>query len=154
MPSGIAVASSGATSARPWPSRAKSNVGREIATSCAAVITSGADMYPPIHAIAVPSSSAARPTGMLPGSFRSVKNPIRMITITGSAIHSASNICAAGRMEMNAIEMPASVPSIAACGVYLRMKGPTNAPISTMMPMMNDQARPAAQAVSGSFVCR
>ena len=91
---------------------------------------------------------------MLPGSFRSVKKPIRMITMTGSAIHSASNICAAGRIEMNAIEMPASVPSIAACGVYLRMYGPTNAPIRTMMPMMNDHARPAAQAVSGSLVCR
>ena len=50
--------------------------------------------------------------------------------------------------------MPASVPSIAACGVYLRMYGPTNAPISTMTPMMNAQARPASQACSGSFVCR
>ena len=101
----------------------------EIATSCAAVITSGADMYPPIHAIAVPSSRAASPTGMSPGSFRPVKKPIRMITITGRAIHGASNICAAGRIEMNAIEMPASVPSIAARGVYRRMYGPTNAPI-------------------------
>lgn len=152
MPSGIAVASSGAMSASPWPSRATSNVGSEIATSLAAVITSGADMYPPIQPIAVPTSSAASPTGMLPGSFRSVKKPIRMITITGSAIHSASNICAAGRIEMNAIEMPASVPTIAACGVYFRIQGPTNAPISTMIPMipmMNDQARPAAQPSTG-----
>ena len=69
--------------------------------------------------------------------------------MTGSAIHSASHIWAAGRMEMNAIEMPASVPSSAACGVYLRMTGPMNAPSNTMTPMMNDQAIPAVQATSG-----
>ncbi len=42
------------------------------------------------------------------------------MTSTGSEIHSASHICAAGRMEMNAIEMPARVPSSAARGVYWR----------------------------------
>ena len=47
---------------------------------------------------------------------------------------------------MNAIEMPASVPSIAARGVYLRIVGPTNAPSSTMTPMMKHHARPACQA--------
>ena len=91
---------------------------------------------------------------MLPGSFRSVKKPIRMITKTGSAIHSASHICAAGRIEMNAIEMPASVPSSAARGVYLRMYGPTNAPISTMQPMMKPRRGRPAQAVNGSLVAR
>ena len=54
---------------------------------------------------------------MLPGSFRSVKKPIRMMISTGRAIHSASHIWAAGRIEMNAIEMPARVPSSAARGV-------------------------------------
>ena len=77
-----------------------------------------------------------------------------MITSTGSAIQAASHIWAAGRIEMNVIEMPASVPSIAARGVYLRMYGPTNAPISTMTPMMNAHARPASQAWIGSLVCR
>ena len=57
-------------------------------------------------------------------------------------------------MEMKAIEIPASVPSIAACGVYLRMYGPTNAPISTMMPMIRHHASPAAHATSGSLVAR
>jgi hypothetical protein len=91
---------------------------------------------------------------MLPGSFRSVKKPIMMMISTGSEIHSASHIWAAGRMEMNAIEMPARVPSSAARGVYLRMYGPTNAPISTMQPMMKHQARPAAHASSAFFVAR
>ena len=63
------------------------------------------------------------------GSRTSVKNPIRMIAITGRPIHAASHICAAGRIEMKVIEMPASVPSMAARGVSLRMYGPTNAPI-------------------------
>ena len=88
---------------------------------------------------------------MLPGSLRSVKNPIRMTTITGNAIHRASHIWAAGRIEMKAIEMPASVPSIAARGVYLRMYGPTKAPSSTMRPMMKHQASPASQACIGSL---
>jgi hypothetical protein len=57
-------------------------------------------------------------------------------------------------MEMNAIEMPASVPSSAARGVNRRMYGPTNAPASTISPMMNDQARPACQAAMGSLVAR
>ena len=45
---------------------------------------------------------------MLPGSLKSVKKPIRMITKTGNAIHSASHIWAAGRIEMNAIEAHAA----------------------------------------------
>ena len=68
---------------------------------------------------------------------------------TGSAIQAASHICAAGRIEMKAIEMPARVPSSAARGVYLRMYGPTNAPISTITPMMNAHATPASQAAPG-----
>ena len=91
---------------------------------------------------------------MLPGSFMSVKKPTRMIASTGRPIQAASHICAAGRIEMKVIEMPASVPSIAARGVILRMNGPTNAPISTMTPMMKAQARPASQACIGSLVFR
>ena len=87
----------------------------------AASVTSGTDMYPPIQPIAVPTSSAASPTGMLPGNFTSVKKPIRMMARTGNPIQAASHICAAGRIAMNVIEMPAKVPSIAARGVILRM---------------------------------
>ena len=59
-----------------------------------------------------------------------------------------------GSIEMKVIEMPARVPSSAARGAYLRMYGPTNAPISTITPMMNAQAMPAFQAWIGSFVFR
>ena len=45
-----------------------------------------------------------------------------------SPIHGACHICAAGRMAMNAIEIPASEPSIAARGVHRRIHGPTSAP--------------------------
>ena len=55
---------------------------------------------------------------------------------------------------MKVSEMPASVPSIAARGVILRMNGPMNAPISTMTPMTNAQASPASQACTGSLVAR
>jgi hypothetical protein len=58
---------------------------------------------------------------MLPGNFTLVKNPIRMMASTGRPIQATSHICAAGRIEMNVIEIPASVPSIAARGVNLRM---------------------------------
>ncbi len=91
---------------------------------------------------------------MPPGSFRSVKKPIRMMPSTGRPIQAASQICAAGRMEMKVIEIPARVPSIAARGVILRMNGPMKAPIITMTPMMNAQASPAAQARIGSPVFR
>jgi hypothetical protein len=53
---------------------------------------------------------------------------------------------------MKAIEMPASVPSIAARGVIARIAGPTNAPSSTMTPMMKHHARPACHARIGSLV--
>jgi hypothetical protein len=57
---------------------------------------------------------------MLKGSRIPVKNPIMMMTSTGSAIHSASHIWAAGRIEMKAMEIPARVPSSAARGVNRR----------------------------------
>jgi len=71
-----------------------------------------------------------------------------MIASATKAIHGTSHIWKAGRIEMNVIEIPASVPSIAARGVYLRMVGPTKAPISTTTPMMNAHARPACHAVT------
>ena len=131
-----------------------SSVGSETAMSLAAEVTSAGCMYPPIHPMAVPRSRAASPTGMLPGSLMSVKKPMRMTMSTGKAIQRASHIWAAGRIEMKAIETPASVPSIAAWGVYLRMYGPTNAPASTMSPMTKHHASPEAQAFIGSFVAR
>jgi hypothetical protein len=73
---------------------------------------------------------------------------------TGNAIHSAPHICAPGRIEMNASEIPASVPSIAARGVRWRIVGPTKAPIKMMQPMMKAHARPAVHACTASLVAR
>ena len=109
-------------------------------------------MKPPAQAIAEPSSSAARPIGKLPGSRTPATKPMMMSASTGSAIHAACHICAAGPIEMNVIEMPASVPSSAARGVNLRIVGPTKAPMRMMIPMMKAHARPAVQAAIGSFV--
>ena len=50
--------------------------------------------------------------------------------------------------------MPASVPSIAARGVYFRMVGPTKAPSRMMMPMTKHQASPACHAATGLPVLR
>ena len=50
--------------------------------------------------------------------------------------------------------MPARVPSSAARGVILRINGPMKAPIKTMTPMTNAQARPASHARIGSLVLR
>ena len=55
-------------------------------------------------------------------------------------------------MEMKAIEIPASVPSIAARGVNRRIVGPMKAPIRTMTPMMNAQASPSRHASIASLV--
>ena len=66
--------------------------------------------------------------------------------------HGVSQVWNAGRMEMKAMEMPASVPSMAARGVHLRTVGPTNAPSSTITPITNAQARPVSHAKIGSLV--
>ena len=124
MPSGMAVASSGDTSFSPCPSRPALSVGRLRAMLCAAAVTSAGCMYPPIQPIAEPTSRAASPTGMLKGSRIPVKKPIRMMASTGIAIHSASHIWAAGRIEMNAMEIPARVPSRAARGGEAADVGP------------------------------
>jgi hypothetical protein len=50
-----------------------------------------------------------------------------------NAIHGTCQLSPAGRIEIKAIEIPASAPSIAARGVYLRIVGPTNAPSRMMM---------------------
>ena len=69
-----------------------------------------------------------------------------------SPIHGACHIWAAGRMAMNAIEMPASVPSIAARGVHRGSTGRRAPRSSTITPMMKAQASPACHAWTGSPV--
>ena len=66
---------------------------------------------------------------MPPGSRMFAVQAISTIAKHTRPIHGTSHIWNAGRIEMNAIEMPASVPSIAARGVIARIAGPTNAPM-------------------------
>jgi hypothetical protein len=96
-----------------------------------------------IQPISAPTITAARPPGTPPGSRMLPVHAMSTMAKQASPIHGVSKIWNAGRIEMNAIEMPASVPSIAARGVTLRIHGPTNAPSSTITPMMKHQARPA-----------
>ena len=102
----------------------------------------------------MPTITATRPPGSPPGSRTFAVQAISTIASETNAIHGTSHIWNAGRSEMNAIEMPASVPSIAARGVWARIHGPTNAPRSTITPMMKHHARPACQASLASFVER
>ena len=55
-------------------------------------------------------------------------------------------------MEMKATDTPASVPSSAARGVILRMKGAMKPPIIRMKLWKNTQTSPASQALMGSPV--
>ena len=67
-------------------------------------------------------------------------------------IQAPLKIWKAGRREMKAMATPASVPNMAARGVYLRMVGPVTTPNSTTMPTINAQMRPSRQARTESFV--
>ena len=60
--------------------------------------------------------------------------------------------CAAGRIEMKVIEIPANDPSRAARGVILRIYGPMKPPAISRKLWMNTQVRPASQAWTGSLV--
>jgi hypothetical protein len=61
-------------------------------------------------------------------------------------------ISIAGRMEMKAIETPASVPSSAARGVTLRTNGATKPPSIRMKLWKKTQTRPASHPLTGSPV--
>ncbi len=61
-------------------------------------------------------------------------------------------ISSAGRIEMKAIDTPASVPSSAARGVILRTYGAMKPPIISTKLWMNTQVSPASQPLTGSPV--
>ncbi len=61
--------------------------------------------------------TAASPPGTPPGRRTFAVQAISTMPNEMKAIHGTSHIWKAGRSEMKAIEMPASVPSIAARGV-------------------------------------
>lgn len=73
------------------------------------------------HATAVDTATASRATGTPNGIRRLPRNPTRMKANATKPIHAACHICAAGRIEMKVIEMPARAPRSAARGVNLRM---------------------------------
>ena len=102
----------------------------------------------------MPTTTAARPPGTPNGRRTLAVHDTSTIANDSNESQPTSHIWNAGRIEMKAIEMPASVPSIAARGVYLRIVGPMNAPISTMQPMMKHHARPKRHASTASFVFR
>ena len=72
----------------------------------------------------MPTITATRPPGSPPGRRTLAVQAISTIANETNAIQGTSHIWNAGRIEMNAIEMPASVPSIAARGVWARIHGP------------------------------
>jgi len=63
------------------------------------------------------------------------------------------NISSAGRIEMNVIETPASVPSSAARGVTRRTNGPRKPPRMRTRLCSATQVSPASHALIGSPVC-
>jgi len=95
---------------------------------------------------------ATRPAGR-PRKYFTLPNQLTMrMAKQTSPMAGVRNICSAGRMEMNVIETPASVPSRAARGVTLRTHRPMKPPITSTKLWMNTQVRPASQALMGSPV--
>src|SRR5262245_6082379 len=80
-------------------------------------------------------------------------NQLAMITAKHTMpMTGVMNISSAGRMEMNAMDTPASVPNRAARGVMRRITGAMNAPIMSTKLWMNTHVSPASQPLMGSPV--
>src|ERR1700747_2041656 len=62
------------------------------------------------------------------------------------------NMSCAGRIEIKAMETPASVPSSAARGVILRITGAMNPPAINTKLCTNTQVSPASHPFTGSLV--
>jgi hypothetical protein len=75
-----------------------------------------------------------------------------MIARQVSPITGVMNISKAGRIEMNAMDTPASVPSNAARGVILRTTGAMKPPTIRMKLWKKTQTSPASQPLIGSPV--
>ena len=102
--------------------------------------------------MSVPTAMATRPAGM-PLKYRTPPNQLtRMMAKQTSPITGVMNISSAGRIEMKVIETPASVPSSAARGVILRMKGAMKPPTIRTKLWMNTHVSPASQPLTGSPV--
>ena len=99
----------------------------------------------------VPTAMATRPAGT-PPYFTPPNQLSRMIAKQVMPMTGVRNISSAGRIEMNVIDTPASVPSSAARGVTLRMTGPRNPPIISTKLWMNTHVSPASHPLIGSPV--
>src|SRR5580704_4046625 len=104
------------------------------------------------QAITMPTAMATRPAGMPLGYFTPPNQLSRMMAKQTKPISGVWYISSAGRIEMNVIETPASVPSSAARGVMRRMYGAMNPPAMRMKLWKNTQTNPASQALIGSPV--
>src|SRR5262245_1496709 len=104
-----------------------------------------------VHAISDPTPIATSPAGT-PRYFTPPNQLARMIAKQTTPMIGVVNICAAGRIEMNVIDTPASVPTSAARGVTLRMNGAMNPPPISTKLWMNTQVSPASQPCTGSPV--
>ena len=92
---------------------------------------------------------ATRPAGV-PLKYRTPPNQLaRMMAKQGIAMIGVMNISSAGRIEMKAIDTPASVPSSAARGVIFRMIGATKPPIIRTKLWMKTHVRPASHPSIG-----
>ena len=103
------------------------------------------------HAISDPTAIATSPAGT-PRYFTPPNQLARMIAKQTTPMIGVMNICAAGRIEMNVIDTPASVPSSAARGVTLRMNGAMKPPTISTKLWMNTQVSPASHPFTGSPV--
>ena len=88
----------------------------------------------------------------MPRYFTPPNQLARMIAKQTTPMIGVVNICAAGRIEMNVIDTPASVPSSAARGVTLRMNGAMNPPPISTKLWMKTQVSPASHPWIGSPV--
>ena len=86
------------------------------------------------------------------GNARRRTSSRRMMARQTMPIAGVRKISSAGRIEMKAIETPASVPSSAARGVILRITGATKPPTIRMKLWKNTQTSPASQPLIGSPV--
>ena len=144
MPSGIAVASSGEMSVQAVDEPLEVERGqRRGRSSLAAAVTSAGSMNPPIQPIAVPEQQrgeADREVARQPHAGEEAdqdddRSPAGRSTAPPTSAR-------AGRIEMKVMEMPASVPSIAARACTCGCTGRRRRRARMIRPMMNAQARP------------
>src|SRR3954471_19447803 len=158
MPNGMAVTRMTPRYLKPWKVWSKAGSGSEkpkFDTDAASLSTPMPPQPRPaadeLQAIADPTPIATRPAGT-PLYFTPPNQLARMIAKQTTPITGVVNICAAGRIEMNVIDTPASVPSSAARGVTLRMNGAMKPPPISTKLWTKTHVSPASHPCTGSPV--